>query len=525
MLADILDCTYAIHGGLILPDQVADSSIRRKTAWTAGLSVASFLATFSSTLVISYHFGTSAELDAYWAAFAVMNLLAFPLTPLREALVPEVYRHLQNDRAAASDYFSRAMSLILLVATGGMVIGWLFADQLAALSVSARQPEVREMAVGQLYYLAPVIVLMALSETTNAMLTAFNRVVFQGFARLLGVLAALAVLAAFSGVLRGHILPLSLIAAQAVTLIVQLRVTCQNGMELRFTWPRELGVRFISMGGVIGLNAALHQIYAISEKHVLTAISVGLVSSFQYAVSISNVMVTLIGVTLASVLWPRFLDYVSTENRAELLSELMYVWRIVLLGLGGICTLVWLNAEPLIQLVYGRGAFDAVSISRTVQALQLAIFAALPASILLITGRVLISFGFARSLLATGVATTLAGGATLVAGGFMSNPSVAMLHWLLGSTTGLMVQTILLFRACSAPIEDMRRYSGWIVKWLLALIASGSVALCAAAATSSDNVSAVGDMFVSAVIFSTSYILFCKLCGLCGDVERLVYRK
>ena len=222
-----------------------DSSIRRKTAWTAGLSAASFLATFGSTLVISYHFGTSAELDAYWAAFAVMNLLAFPLTPLREALVPEVYRHLQNDRAAASDYFSRAMSLILLVATGGMIIGWLFADQLAALSVSARQPEVREMAVSQLYWLAPVIVLMALSETTNAMLTAFNRVVFQGFARLLGALAALAVLGAFSGVLRANILPLSLIAAQMVTLIVQLRVTCPNGMGFRFSWPRELGVRFI----------------------------------------------------------------------------------------------------------------------------------------------------------------------------------------------------------------------------------------------------------------------------------------
>ena len=498
-----------------------DSSIRRKTAWTAGLSAASFLATFGSTLVISYHFGTSAELDAYWAAFAVMNLLAFPLTPLREALVPEVYRHLQNDRAAASDYFSRAMSLILLVATGGMIIGWLFADQLAALSVSARQPEVREMAVGQLYYLAPVIVLMALSETTNAMLTAFNRVVFQGFARLVGALAALAVLGAFAGVLRADVLPVSLIAAQAVILFVQLSVMRRRGLSFRLTWPKNLGARFIILSSAMSLNFGLHQLYVVFEKHTLSFLSAGLVSSFQYAVSMTNVIITVIGVTLSSVLWPRFLQHAISENRKDMFSDLMLVWRLVLLGLGWVCSLVLLNSESLIQLIYERGAFDAASVSRTSHALQLAVFAAVPSSILLINGRVLVSLGMARSLLATGIATTSVGIVTLVIGVFFSSSSVAMLHWLFASLAGLIVQTTILFRACAPKIANVTSLLSFVVRWLIALLVSSVITHSLLTANTREKLSSFEEIIVSSFILTIVIALLYWLLGIFTGMSRL----
>jgi len=466
------------------------------------------MASFASMLVISYHFGTSAELDAYWVAFALMNLLAFPLAPLREALIPEFHRHLRRDPAVAADYFSRAMTLILLVASAGALLGWMLAEPLTTVAVSGKQQEVRTLAVAQIYWLAPVVILLAVSETMNAMLTAFNRVVLQGFARLLGAVATLAVLGAFAGILHEHVLPAALVAAQLATSMVQLGAMRRHGLRFRFAWPGMLGKRFAAVSGALGISFGASQIYAVSEKHVLTFLSAGLVSSFQYAVSLTNALVTLVGVTLASVLWPRFLGHAATEDREKLLADVSVVSRLIFLGMGWLCALTWLNAEALVKLIFARGAFDAADVARTAHALRIAVFAAVPIAIVLVTGRAMISLGAARGVLATGLTTALGGGGTLALGALLQSPSLAMSHWLVGNLAGLATQATFLMRACRPSRGIPRSFLWWIARWLVVLMAAGVVAQVVPSAAHSDYLPLIENLVLRSAVFT---ILFASL--------------
>lgn len=499
------------------------AALRWSFVWTAGLSSVSFLVSFASLVVISYHFGASADLDAYWVAFALMNLLAFPLAPLREALVPELHRRLRQGPETASAYFSRAMTLILMVACIGGTVGWLLADPLTALAVSGKQPQVRTLAVNQLYWLAPAVLLLAVSETLNAILAAYHRVILQTFARLLGAASSLVVLGMFAGILHSQVLPMAFIAAQVTTTLVQITALRRHGLTFHFAWPGALGVRFLAVSGALFFSYAASQVYSVFEKHTLTSFAAGLVSSFQYAVSLTNVLITLVGVTLANVLWPRFMEHAAVEDRGRLYSEVSVVSRFVFLAIGWLCALTWLNATTLIELIYARGAFDAAAVSRTSNALQMAVFAAVPISVSMIMGRALISLGAARSVAVTGITTALVGIVTLAMAHLLGSPALALSHWLLANLAGLAIQALLLARACGGGEGRLGGAAWWLARWGAVLVFAGGV-VQSIPATQPGIAAMVVDMLTRALVFSILFVALAWVVGLTRGLPS-VFRK
>nr|WP_274610767.1 lipid II flippase MurJ [Rhodocyclus purpureus] len=498
---------------LIFYGEAVASTLRKDLAWSLGLYGLSFLASFASLFFISYHFGASAELDAYWGAFALMNLLAFPLAPLREGLVPELHRRLQQGREAASAYFSPAMTLILLVASVGGLVGWWLAEPLTVLAVSESQLRVRTLVVGQLYWLAPAVLLLAVSETLNAILAAYDRLVLQSLARLLGAASTLTVLALFANFLQSHVLPLSFIAAQVTTVLVQIVALRSHGLTFKLSWPRALGERFFAVSGALLATYAASQAYAVFEKHTLITFVAGLVSSFQYAVSLTNVLITLVGVVLANVFWPRFMAQVAAEDRNSLYADLSTLSQFTFLVLGCLCALTWLNSTALITLIFARGAFDASAVTLTSDALRMAVFAAVPISINMIMGRALISIGAARGIVVAGFTTTFVGTTILAMGQFLNSPALALSHWLLANSAGLAIQAIFLARACGHFAGAPGRALWWLSRWFVALALSG-ITTQAIPVAQHGMIALVADIAMRALVFSALFGAFAWIFGL-----------
>lgn len=489
------------------------STLRSEIVLTGVVSSISFLVSFASQMIIGYYFGASAELDAYWVAFSLMNILAFPLSPLREALVPEFHRRVRQGGQVGVDYFSRTMTLILMVASASGVIGYLLAAPLATLAVSANQTEVRELATKQLYWLAPAIVLVAVSETLNTLLVAYHRVIVQSFIRLLGAASTLAVLGMFSGIFHSHVLPIALIFAQITTIVVLVMTLRKQGLSFHFAWPAALGPRFIGLSGALFISYATSQAYAIFEKHTLTSFAAGLVSAFQYATSLTNVLITLVGVTLASVIWPRFLEHAASEDKAHLLADVSVVSRFICLITGWLCVLTWINAPGLVELIYARGAFDAVAVARTVDALRIAVFTAVPISVGMIIGRAQVSIGAAREIMLTGLATAFGGSATLAAAGVIESPSLALSHWLLATSFGVVVQTIFFLRACGHVDGLYGRLGWWVLRWLIVLLLT-SITTTEIPVSQFENFALISGIALRSAIASTIFITLAWLLGL-----------
>jgi len=421
----------------------------------------------ANQVIVSYHFGTSSELDAYWVAFAVMSFLAFPLTPMREALVPEVHRHAQISAQAASDYFSKALSLILLVACIGGLIGIIFSNSIFDWFDEKNNPLMRVEGMRNLMWLAPAIILLALSDTLNSLLISYNRVILQSLFRILAAGASVATIALAVGWLGSFVLVLGFIVGQLISVLFLIHALWKEGLRFRFCLPLGLGNNFLHLSGVLFVSYALSQIYSVYEKVTFVDLSTGLVSAFQYAVSITNVVITVIGLSVANVLWPRFLKHSASENYQQMHRELITTLKAVLLLLGGVCVLIYALSSVVVQLLFMRGSFDQAAATLTTQALEWAIFAAIPISIGFVIGKVLLSQGASKSIMAVGLITAVFGMLILFLAKAYGSTVLAMSHWVFANSLGSILAFFLVVGPQNRSISNVLKTLYWLLRLIL----------------------------------------------------------
>lgn len=438
--------------------------LKKTLLWTTLIAIASFTTSFASQIVTSYYFGTRSELDAYWIAFSLMGFFAFPLTPFRDALIPEFHRIKKNRGKEADAYFSQVFTLILLVGALGAVSCFVWADRWVALAIDAEDINIKWRALELLHLLSPVVVLLAISETLNAMMSSYHKVVMQSLSRLLGAGSGLAALLLSSSILSSKALPLSIMAAQATMIAVQAASLRRQGLEFKFSWPTRLGKVFISSTTFLLVTYAASQAYGVFEKHVLVNFSHGLVSSFQYSVSLTNVIITLGGVTLSNVLSPRFLDHAANNALQDMYADMSKAVRLLILIMGSLCTFAWINSAPLVELIYARGAFGPSAVRQTSEILRITIFAAIPISIGLLMVRALIALNAAKTVMKIGLITTISGVGILLAAATFEAPQLAFAHWLLANLAGVLAYILALNRLCGMPHQQLIVDLPWLFK-------------------------------------------------------------
>jgi len=207
----------------------------------------------------------------------------------------------------------------------------LLAEPLTALAVSGKQPQVRTLAVNQLYWLAPAVLLLAVSETLNAILAGVpSGDLANPRQAAWGCFLFSSVGGCFTGVLHSHVFASGFHRCPSDNhLGAGDRFAPATVCPFALRGQVALGARFLAVCGRSFLVMPQVKATLCLRNIRLTSFAAGMVSSFQYAVSLTNVLITLVGVTLANVLWPRFMEHAAVEDRGRLYSEVSVVSRLV----------------------------------------------------------------------------------------------------------------------------------------------------------------------------------------------------
>ncbi|MBU3568160.1 lipid II flippase MurJ [Polynucleobacter alcilacus] len=446
------------------------NSLKKKIGWTTLLSIAGFVLSFASQIIISYFFGTSAELDSYWVAFALMNLLAFPLASLKEALVPGVHQHGQSDPRKASAYFSQGMSLVLIVAAVGVIVAWLFGSSLSILMLGGTSSSaIEDLVMWQLHWLAPGILLLAISETLGALLTSFHKVIFQMVSRILAASTSLMCIGIFSGWIGINALSISFLFGQLVMSLVLVVVFLKMHIVFKPSWPRDLGQGFFYLCCTLLISALATQLYLLYEKAVFADFGTGIISSFQYGVSLTNVVIAILAGSLASVFWPRFMAYVQQDDLNSLYKEVALAIKISLIALGGVCSFAYLCASPIVSIIFVRGAFNQDAALKTAEMLQATIFTALPIAIITLLGRVLISLRSSKAIMFVGLSIAISGAITLKLAYQIESINLAIHHWLVANIIGCIVSALVFGRVIKLHFSNYLSDFWWIGRFIISL--------------------------------------------------------
>jgi len=346
---------------------MGDRSLGRVAVVVAGLFILSNATGFTARLLINARFGASAAQDAFRAAFVIPDLLFNVLAggALASAFIPVYVARLSRGEAAFAWRLARSVGLTVFAAltTLALATAW-FAEPLIQ-HVVARQFDAEQSALTaslmRIMLVATVVfgvsgLLMGLLQSNGDFLApALAPSLYQ-----LGMIAGATVL----GNLGIHGLAIGVVCGALMHLGIQLPGLLRIARVARTTGNRQpdaVGadlrqVLRLMPPRVLGLGAV--QVNNLVNTTLASGI-LGGVTAFNNAFAILVLPIAAIGQAIGTVIFPAISAHVARGEQEQFASAVARALNIVIaLSLPSAAGLIVLG-EPLIRLLFERGAFDA----------------------------------------------------------------------------------------------------------------------------------------------------------------------
>jgi putative peptidoglycan lipid II flippase len=329
-------------------------------------------------VAITYQFGTSAEIDAYFAAFRVpdfiFNLLAGGA--LASAFIPPFTQRLAaGDSRGGWRLAAQVINLVFVATTAICIAAALLAEPLVGYLVAPGFSHAEQQLTANLMrimLLTPII--FGVSGIIMGILNAHQHFLLPALAPSmynLGIIVGALALAPRWGV---YGLALGVVGGALLHLGIQLpwllreKIAYARGLGLHDADVREV-VRLMAPRAV---GSAAVQLNFWANVYLASSLPVGSLSALNYAFTIMLLPEAVIAQAVATVLFPTFAQLVADRQLDALRRAFSTVFRGVLfLALPSAVGLFILRV-PLIQLLLQRGDFTPDSTAQT--ALALAFF-------------------------------------------------------------------------------------------------------------------------------------------------------
>jgi putative peptidoglycan lipid II flippase len=329
-------------------------------------------------------FGGGALADAYQVAFTIPNLLRdlFAEGALSSAFVPTFTASLvEGSREVAFRLGNLVLSGVLVVTGATTLAGIVWSEEIVTLisaGFAGDQAKI-EIAARLTRVMMPLLALVSLGAVWMGMLNAQRRWLAPAYApaafNLTSILVGIGlVFGALDRVDALMIWCVGTLAAGVVQAFVQLPALWRLGYRPQlvfagmFSDPRVRRIARLMLPAVIGLAAV--QINIFVNTRFAGSLGDGPVAQLKYAFRVFYLPIGLFSVALATVSTTRISEEAARHDRPALLAAtaeaLGAVWMLMSASAIGLFVL----AEPVVRLLFERGAFGGADTTATALVLQ-----------------------------------------------------------------------------------------------------------------------------------------------------------
>jgi len=356
---------------------VAETAMRQRRLLCNVVLVMAFFGLSALTgvvrnMLIAQRFGLAAELDAYYAAFKLPDLLFAVIGggALSTVFIPVFVSFLSGghegrpqepDLAGAWQLASDVTNLVVLATGGASIVAAAFAPSLVHHFIAPGfNADDRELTVQLMRILLISVPIFAVSSVQTSVLHAFQHFFSPALAPVLytlGVIFGAIWLAPRWGV---HGLAVGAVIGAVFHLVVKLPWLLRVG--LRWQPTARLGNpavhRILLLMGPRVLDIGAFHLTFLVIANLASRLGPGSVSALEWGWDAMQLPETVIGTAFGLVALPTLADLATRGDHQAMRSTLGAMLRMALtLSLPAACGLVMLG-RPLLQLLYQRGAFD-----------------------------------------------------------------------------------------------------------------------------------------------------------------------
>jgi putative peptidoglycan lipid II flippase len=325
-------------------------------------------------IIISAQFGTTAQLDAFRATFNVIDMIYLVVAggALGTAFIPVFAGMLEKKHEEEAWRLANAtLQLALIGLIGASLLIGLFADPIVAATVGRGfEAETRALTVVLLRWMLIQPILLGIGGIVKSILESHHQFGIPALGANvynLGIIAG-ALLAPWFGVwsLVGGVL----LGAAAFILIQLPHLFALGARPRRHLWLATAGVRdVLRLLGPRLFGQAVWQINLLAIASFASLAGVGALAANGFAMQLMLLPHGLLALSVGTVIFPELARRHASGDTSGFRQQALGAVRTVLFLAIPAALMLGVLAEPIVRLLFQRGAFDVTSTALTSQAL------------------------------------------------------------------------------------------------------------------------------------------------------------
>jgi putative peptidoglycan lipid II flippase len=328
-----------------------------------GLTFIVKMAATAKELFVAHRFGTSDALDAYLIALVMPAFFGSVLAgSFNAAFIPAYVQIREHQgREAAQKLFAGTMFLCLLLLVSASVLLALIASPLLSLIASGFGAEKMALTRSLYFTLLPILAISGLSMMWGAVLNAGERFALAAIAPIMSPLLIAALLLLRGGAWKIH----ALVAGTLGGLVLEAGLLAWSLRRQRLSvLPRWHGVdaatkQVMSQYGSVIVGGFLMNCTTLLDQSMAAALGAGSVSVLSYANKIVAFTLGVATMALGTAVLPHFSRMVARNDHRGLRHTLKTYSRLLLPATVAFTAIFIYFSEPLVRLLFQRGAFTA----------------------------------------------------------------------------------------------------------------------------------------------------------------------
>lgn len=328
---------------------------------------------FVREILVAYKFGTSALSDSFIVSFSIPELMISGFgAAIGTLYIPLFYKIKNKDNEEEIYKFNFSISALLVAIAGIVVVLFeLFPDLCIRIFASGFDNETLSLTVNMtrvIIYSTFPIMLAYLYKAFAQIKKKFALSTFLGCTvNITVIIAILFVSSEFVMWLAYATLAGNIIYAISLYFIVK-----KEGYKSKATLHivddniKEVGKGFLP----IVLSNLIYEINQIIDRNFASNLVVGTISALNYSSKIINLVTSVFGTSIASIVYPRITKLHNSGDEKSEAEELMTINVGMMIILIPIAFLFCICSKTIILVLFGRGNFDANSVKITSECLM-----------------------------------------------------------------------------------------------------------------------------------------------------------
>ena len=328
---------------------------------------------FFREMLFANYFGRGVEFDVYLIGAVIPITVNTVILYIGQNYFIPAYHKIKADQPGlTSKFFSINFFFSIIAGCAIAILLYIFSDLIISGYIQTDNESIKKIALGVFRLFLTTIPLNFAISIITAFQQAEYKFKYPAVGRLFLNIAVIPALILFNDRFGIYTIPAGFILGTTLQLVYLLNKG-MHGFSIKSIFPFDRKVMFDLIDFTI-INIILieiiGQIYLLSDRYFFDSVNPGGLSSLNYAFNLFNLPISIVSVALATVIFPKFSEYIHSKSFAQLHSSVSDSMSFNLLIFVPVTFLFFLYGDSIIKFLFERGKFSGTDTIDTFFALK-----------------------------------------------------------------------------------------------------------------------------------------------------------